>query len=178
MTFCPIFKQLIITMQKCDYVTWKAIFKNENSCFSFFFKLFNKNIFNRFFFSWRHTHKKTPKLSESLSNYLNEKGLLYHYWPLRDLEILPVTEKYTEWLLLLSCQRKRKNKMITYFTTLGMLGKIPNFFKMLTRLEMSPEVLTPKKLKIWELLIHPRYSELPDKNGQLRSVLHKAATQV
>ena len=62
--------------------------------------------------------------------------------------------------------------MITYFTTLGMLGKIPNFFKMLTRLEMSPEVLTPKKLKIWELLIHSRYSELPDKNGQLRSVVY------
>ena len=134
--------------------------KKENSCFSFFFKIFNKNIFIVFLVEHTHTHtnnKKNPKLSPSLSNYLNEKGLLYHYWPLRDLETLPVTKKYTEWLLLLSCQRKHKNQMITYFTTLGMLGKIPCFFKMLTRLEMSPEVLTPKKLKIWELLIHPRY---------------------
>ena len=36
--------------------------------------------------------------------------------------------------------------MITDFTTPGMLGKMPIFFKMLTRLEMSPEVLTPNKM--------------------------------
>ena len=47
-------------MQKCDYVTWKAIFKNENSCFSFFFRLFNKNTFNRFFLV-EDTHTKKPQ---------------------------------------------------------------------------------------------------------------------
>lgn len=36
--------------------------------------------------------------------------------------------------------------MITDFTTLGMLGKMPIFFKMLTSLEMSSEDLTPKKM--------------------------------
>ena len=64
-------------------------------------------IFSIDFFSW--TLKKNPKLSESLSNYLNDKGLLYH-WPHQDLETLPATEKYAEWLLPLSGQRKHKKK--------------------------------------------------------------------
>lgn len=113
--------------------------------------------------------KKNPKLPESLSNYLNEKGLIIDL--MRTLKLFQLLKSMLNGCFL-SLVRGNIRKKITDFTTLGMLGKMPIFFKMLTRLEMSPEVLTPKKM-LGNLGTMDPSIGLPSTQGFLARMGHK-----